>query len=43
MIDKIIYWGTLVFAWVLLPIGMVIVATKTVVSFIERTIEELER
>lgn len=41
--DRIIYWGTLLIAWALLPIAAVRVAWDIAVDYIESTINTKEK
>ena len=41
--DKIIYWGTLLIAWALLPIAAVRVAWDIAVDYIEATFRSEEK
>ena len=41
--DKIIYWGTLVMAWLCLPVAMLWYGFQTALKYVDRTIEETER
>lgn len=42
-VDKVIYWGTLVLAWALLPIAMLWFGFQTALKYVDKTIEEFER
>lgn len=41
--EKIVYWGTLLIAWVLLPLAAVRVAWDIAVDYIEATIHGQEK
>jgi len=43
LMDDIIYWGTLVCAWVLLPVAMVWYGLQTALKYVDKTIENFER